>query len=274
MYGYIYKTTDIETGLIYVGQKKSSKFLNKHYIGSGTDISNFKKADDFDINRFQIEMIDTAESANELNQKEIYWIEKLDSRNKEVGYNRCCGGITNTGFVQSDYQKKVASEYMSNRVVSDETRARMSHSATLRTSNRVTNNNQVWIHNSVKEIMVEENKLDEFLDNGYVIGRLPMSEEQIVEINIRYHNSTYVTRDGRCILVKNEELNNYLADGWIVGRIYSDNRGSQISKGKRGTVKIVNIETGKCKYIKPELLDTYRMEGYVTLSEYSKKKTS
>ena len=38
MYGYVYKTTDLESGLIYVGQHKSESFDNKYY-GSGIIVS-------------------------------------------------------------------------------------------------------------------------------------------------------------------------------------------------------------------------------------------
>lgn len=39
MYGYIYLTTDLQTGKIYVGQKKSAKFLGDKYLGSGNQIN-------------------------------------------------------------------------------------------------------------------------------------------------------------------------------------------------------------------------------------------
>lgn len=35
MYGYIYKTTNLINGKIYIGQKKSEKFLGINYLGSG-----------------------------------------------------------------------------------------------------------------------------------------------------------------------------------------------------------------------------------------------
>ena len=35
MYGYIYKTTNLVNGKIYIGQKKSDVFLGDKYLGSG-----------------------------------------------------------------------------------------------------------------------------------------------------------------------------------------------------------------------------------------------
>lgn len=39
MYGYIYKTINIITNQIYIGKKKSDKFLSTYY-GSGKNIKN------------------------------------------------------------------------------------------------------------------------------------------------------------------------------------------------------------------------------------------
>lgn len=36
MYGYIYKTTNLLNGKIYVGQHKAEKFEPDKYLGSGT----------------------------------------------------------------------------------------------------------------------------------------------------------------------------------------------------------------------------------------------
>ena len=35
LYGYIYKVTNLITNKIYIGQKKSSVFLDTKYLGSG-----------------------------------------------------------------------------------------------------------------------------------------------------------------------------------------------------------------------------------------------
>ena len=70
MYGYIYKTTCLINYLIYIGQKKSSKFLCERYLGSGKKLRaaiNF-----YGKENFKVELIDTAESKEELDSKEIY----------------------------------------------------------------------------------------------------------------------------------------------------------------------------------------------------------
>lgn len=89
-YGYIYKCTLLPTQKIYIGKKKSAKFLN-HYYGSGSDwnhiISKYKKSE---IKR---EILQWCYSEDELNRAEMYWIEKLNSTNSDIGYNVSFGGI-------------------------------------------------------------------------------------------------------------------------------------------------------------------------------------
>ena len=90
MYGYIYKTTCLITKLIYVGQHKAEKFEPNRYIGSGRI---FKKAlQEFGKDNFTCELIDTAESLDELNSKEEYWVEFYQSRDPLIGYNVKKGG--------------------------------------------------------------------------------------------------------------------------------------------------------------------------------------
>ena len=91
MYGYIYKTTDLNTNKIYVGKKVSKKFLGINYVGSGLIISNIKQKllkENISLEtRFVVDMIDSAETKDELNEKEIFWIAELDARNPNIGYN-------------------------------------------------------------------------------------------------------------------------------------------------------------------------------------------
>lgn len=98
MYGYIYKTTDKKTGLIYIGQHKAEKFEGLSYTGSGNVITNIRNKllrEGKEVgDRLEVELIDTAESEDELNEKEIYWIDYFGSTDPLVGYNMSAGGHT------------------------------------------------------------------------------------------------------------------------------------------------------------------------------------
>lgn len=95
MYGYIYKTTDLKTGKIYIGQHKSDKFVGLKYCGSGKlirRIVNKCKANNIPLEeRLQVELLEECDSLEELNEKEIYYI-KLYNCHGSKGYNLNDGG--------------------------------------------------------------------------------------------------------------------------------------------------------------------------------------
>lgn len=102
-YGYIYKTINLIDGKIYIGQHKATKF-NTKYKGSGVILKDaFKK---YGKENFIVEMIDdSASNADELNQLEIYYIQKYNTRDLEIGYNLHCGGNVQIGENNPMYGK-------------------------------------------------------------------------------------------------------------------------------------------------------------------------
>ena len=102
MYGYIYKTTNLVNGKIYIGQHKSSQF-DKVYYGSG---SLFLKAfERYGRDSFICEMLEACNSFEELNEKEKYYISLYDSMNKILGYNLTEGGQGISGY-KHDFKSK------------------------------------------------------------------------------------------------------------------------------------------------------------------------
>ena len=107
MYGYIYKTTNLYNGKIYVGQHRAKKF-NPNYYGSGVRFSNvFNK---YGKDSFTCEVLDWCETEDELNEKEIYWIEKLNSTDRSIGYNLMSGGYKVRGIEHSEETKEKISK--------------------------------------------------------------------------------------------------------------------------------------------------------------------
>ena len=139
-FGYIYKSTNLLNGKIYVGQRIGKVKLS--YYGSGTTI---KKAliKNGTIN-FSCEVIDYADNIDELNCKEILWISKLSSTNRNIGYNIELGG-KNSSMSSSTKEKlstahkgkKLSKEHIENiskassrRTHTKETKKKISESAT------------------------------------------------------------------------------------------------------------------------------------------------
>lgn len=89
MEGYIYKTTNILNGKMYIGKKKSNKF-NPNYYGSGKllkeDINRYGKEN------FVIEIIEVVEDINILSQREKYYINICNAVADPRYYNISKGG--------------------------------------------------------------------------------------------------------------------------------------------------------------------------------------
>lgn len=126
MYGYVYKTTNTVNGKIYVGQHRAFEFQGKRYMGSGTVLlSAIKK---YRKSAFTVELLEAAESKEELDKKERYWIQALNATDCRVGYNLLPGG--QGSHFQTEESKRKISDASKGRKVSDETRKKISESLT------------------------------------------------------------------------------------------------------------------------------------------------
>ena len=126
MYGYIYKTTNKVNNKIYIGQKKSDKFLNEKYLGSGARLKSAIKH--YGKNNFTVDLLQECFSEEELNEREIYFIQKYDSQNPDIGYNLQAGGDSKSGFTWTQEQKDNLSKVRQGHLVSYETKLKISQS--------------------------------------------------------------------------------------------------------------------------------------------------
>ena len=83
----IYKITNILNNKIYIGKDTTS---DPNYFGSGLIIT--RSITKYGIENFTKEVIDETDDYEELSKKEIYWIDKYNSTNRNVGYNISKGG--------------------------------------------------------------------------------------------------------------------------------------------------------------------------------------
>lgn len=128
IYGYIYKTTNLINGKIYVGQHKAHTFTDT-YKGSGKYLHHAIKY--YGIENFSVELLENAHSKTELNLLEIKWIERLNSRDRSIGYNFTAGGTGGDTFSnQTDENKKIIkdrrSKSLQGHITSDETKKKIS----------------------------------------------------------------------------------------------------------------------------------------------------
>lgn len=83
----IYKTTNLLTGMIYVGKDKRRR---PSYLGSGTYLK--RALLKYGKENFKKEILETCEDEETLNERERHWIKELRSQDPEVGYNILEGG--------------------------------------------------------------------------------------------------------------------------------------------------------------------------------------
>lgn len=83
----IYKITNLINNKIYIGKDTTS---DPRYFGSGLLIT--RSITKYGIENFTKEVIDETDDYEELSKKEIYWIEKYNSADKNIGYNISKGG--------------------------------------------------------------------------------------------------------------------------------------------------------------------------------------
>lgn len=96
-FGVIYIIRNTTNGLIYVGQTVNLKRRIKEYRVTSINKKSMKYSIieaivEYGFDNFTFDILDTASSKEELNEKEIYWIKQLKSTKSSIGYNKKTGG--------------------------------------------------------------------------------------------------------------------------------------------------------------------------------------
>lgn len=92
MYGYIYKTTNLVNGKIYIGQHKHKSF-DVNYKGSGKIIT--QAIEKYGFENFSCKVIEYVNSSKEADEKERYWIAHYRKLLHDNLYNIMAGGNGN-----------------------------------------------------------------------------------------------------------------------------------------------------------------------------------
>lgn len=208
---YIYKITNLINNKIYIGQTIHD---NPKYLGGGRLIKMAIKK--YGKEFFLKEIMETCAKKEDLNEKEIYWIKKFNSRDPRIGYNMAEGGSSfyvteeskkkvseslkgkyvgensfRYGIRLTEEHKKIISEFNFGKKLSDETRKKMSESRMGIVYSLETRKKMSESH--IGKILTDEHK--ERIGNS-LIGR-KLSEESVEKlrnsnINKNQKNSLYV----------------------------------------------------------------------------------
>ena len=87
---YIYKTTNLLNGKIYIGKRVYRKKDDKWYLGSGIYLNRVIKK--YGRENFKKEILEWCNDKTHLCKREIYWIKQFNATNREIGYNLSLGG--------------------------------------------------------------------------------------------------------------------------------------------------------------------------------------
>lgn len=101
----IYTFKNKVNGKVYVGQtcRTFKERMGEHLRHKDTTLG--KALAKYGIDNFEYKIIDEAETIEELNEKEIFWIKKLNSMAPN-GYNLCEGGDNTLGYTHREESKK------------------------------------------------------------------------------------------------------------------------------------------------------------------------
>ena len=101
----IYTFKNKVNGKVYVGQtcRTFKERMGEHLRHKNTTLG--KALAKYGIDNFEYGIIDEAKTIEELNEKEIFWIEKLNSITP-YGYNLCKGGNNTLGYNHKEESKE------------------------------------------------------------------------------------------------------------------------------------------------------------------------
>lgn len=297
MFGYIYKTTNKLNGKIYIGQKKSEKFLHEKYLGSGkilhqAILENGKE-------NFSIELLEECDTSEQLNEREIYWISFYNSTNPEIGYNLSKGGYVprlsgiHNGFYGKHHSAETRAKFKLRKKLCGEEHPRFGKHLSEEAKKRISDKNRgriktpeekqkrletmnkhggygwwiddeyrqklslsqqgrndwaqgtIWINNGNQTKMIHPDQLDKYISQGWVRGRLRMSEEQKKKIGdaVRGHTAQnkgtiVINKNGIEKFILPDDIDTYLNDGWDRGRApISEETRRKISESARSRPK-------------------------------------
>ena len=225
MYGYIYKTTNLINNKIYIGQRKSDKYLGTKYLGSGTKLK--EAINQYGRENFIVELIQECEDKKSLDVAERYWVKELNTRDPNIGYNIAKGGNGGYGkgmpkghkptFTRKrtkeelDHFSKMMKE---NYNCSEETKLNISKA---HTGARIMNN-------GVDQKYICVPQIEEYLSNGWVFGSCKkrnrdysLTKDKINNKNRKFVYKIIDENNYETKFIPGEELDKYLNHGWIKG---------------------------------------------------------
>lgn len=143
---YIYKITNLINNKIYIGQTIHSinQRWNNHLSNArkGSKLHLYEAIRKYGSHNFTIECIDMADTIEDLNKKEKYWIEFFKSLDPSVGYNNIEGGKFNPMndiTILEKHNSKMRDPEVREKISKTMKKFRSNHSFSIETRSKISN---------------------------------------------------------------------------------------------------------------------------------------
>lgn len=216
MYGYIYITENLINHKKYIGRHKSEKF-DSWYIGSGIELHYAILK--YGKQNFSTKIICECESEEDLNEKEIFYIDLYNAVESADFYNISKGGdCTISGLVHMYDSRsgktiniipQLVEEYISKGFVLG-TRPRSQEQIE---RYKKAKKDVIPMTDGYKTFYIKKPQLSEYESKGYRHGRAtPTRPEQKLE------HRKWLNKDRKSVMVKEEDIQEYIDNGYTYGR--------------------------------------------------------
>jgi group I intron endonuclease len=194
----IYKTRNKINGKIYVGQ---DSYENPLYLGSGILLN--RAILKYGIENFEKEILEKCDTQEKLNEREIFWIEKLNSRNPRIGYNISSGGSGGDTISHNPRREEICKNLSKRNIELYQDKS--NHPFFGKTQSLESNERR-------RKAILGTKRSKETRDK--------QSKSSSGENNSA-HGKLWIHNIGENKLVKKEDLESYLIKGWKKGMIFN-----------------------------------------------------
>lgn len=164
----VYKITNKITNKIYIGitnQGSGARYRHHWYesrIGEPSPIH--RSMAKYGEDNFTLEIIDFADTYDELKEKEKYWIKQYNSTDRNIGYNLTEGGDGTFGRTHSKETKEKIRQKALGRKFSEETKKKMSEARKGVVSDKKKAHIQTMIEMGKKKVLAEKASTKEIIE--------------------------------------------------------------------------------------------------------------
>ena len=266
IYGVIYMITNCITGKSYVGRRKlltTSVGQLHSYYGSGSYIRRAIQA--HGIENFKKVYIDVAYNDEELDEKEIYYIEKY--KTIERGYNLTPGGDHFRGHItNNELRKKKISEWSRNWWSNPENKEKFKQ---LKLGTKHSEETKRKMSESAKKSWTEERHKSAKESGNY--KNKPLTEEQKLAISRRNKGRIKIYKGNIEMQVKSDDLEYYLSNGWQKGMAKVSIEKLKKSLIGKNLGRKTLIKDGEVKMFRRAEVEEALANGWDFISKRSKK---